>query len=372
MAQIGWIHDVKMDDFGAAAAKLARAGRDSLEVDQARTMLSLSKLAFIAVEPQDAANDDTAQEAHSRLEDALEICQIQENLSQYFTAMIRSNRDHASELVWRHRDDVSDKKAVLDAAMLITTSNCRHDFPALYIVYNELVRCIWNGHMLSVEDLVDVLTFPDNMICIDGSSTEDAEQCNALVRERYSLAVDILSRASINLSEQTREATLRTIWRRVFLSDDWPAIHQRIGVNVPDSKLRQELECTRLYNVLQSCLTVRELAHPDWYLLPIDSFATSDLDYLASRLAPRFSSDGTPGSEWKPLSATTSPAIQKDYSAEDNRLRAAIKCNLGSYYSEILRIVTDQIAYPTRSTNGNSSDMDAQASTEDDNMMEFD
>ncbi|KAJ1863618.1 hypothetical protein LPJ78_003943 [Coemansia sp. RSA 989] len=371
MAQIGWIHDVKMNDFGAAAAKLARAGRDSLEVDQARTMLSLSKLAFIAVEAENAVNDDTTQEAHSRLEDALEMCQIQESLSRYFTVIVRNNRDYAPELVWKRRDDVSDKKAVLDAAMLTTTSNCRHDFPALYTVFNELLRCIWNGRMLSVEDLVDVLTFPDNMSCIEGSS-DDAEQYNVLVRERYSLAVDILSRASMNLSEQTREATLRTIWRRVFLSDDWPEIHQRIGGNVPDSELRQELECTRLYNVLQSCLATRELAHPDWYLLPIDSFATSDLDYLAStRLAPRFSSDVTPDSEWKPLSATTSPAVQKDYSAEDNYLRTAIKCNLGSYYSEILRMVTDQIAHTTRSVH-NSSDMDAQASTETDSMMEFD
>ncbi|KAJ2853413.1 hypothetical protein J3B02_003154, partial [Coemansia erecta] len=37
MAQIGWIHDVKLCDFGGAAAKLARAARDSDDISQART-----------------------------------------------------------------------------------------------------------------------------------------------------------------------------------------------------------------------------------------------------------------------------------------------------------------------------------------------
>ncbi|KAJ2820388.1 hypothetical protein IWW50_005074, partial [Coemansia erecta] len=325
VAQIGWIHDVKMCDFSAAAARLARAGRDSAEVDQARTMLSLSKLAFVAVECQDGARDEAIDEAHARLEDALEMCEVQDNLLQYLTATVRSNRGHAAELTWRRRDDVSDKKAVLDAAMLTTSPEIRHSRPALYIVYNELVRCIWNGRTLSVEDLVDALTFPDNTPAVDSASAscsaDDAEQCNALVRERCSLAIDILSRASISLPEQTREAALKTIWRRVFLSDDWRAIRKRLGGNVPDSELRDELARTHLYAVLESCLATRELAHPDWYLLPADAFAAGDMDYLVStRLVPRFVHGSDAKSGWQPLTTTTASALQKDYAEEDSRL----------------------------------------------------
>ncbi|KAJ2300539.1 hypothetical protein IW139_001027 [Coemansia sp. RSA 353] len=363
VAQIGWIHDVKMNDFSAAATKLARAGRDSAEVDQARTMLSLSKLAFVAAECQDGARN----EVHARLEDALEMCEVQENLSQYLMAIVRSNRSHAAEISWRRRDDVSDKKAVLDAAMLTTTPEIRHERPALYIVYNELVRCIWNGRMLSVEDLVDALTFPDNMPATDSAlascSSDDAEQCNALIRERYSLAIDILSRASISLSEQTREAALKTIWRRVFLKDDWSGIRKRLGGNVPDSELRAELARTHLHTVLESCLATRELSHPDWYLLPADVFAAADLDYLVSaRLAPRFASEPDAGSGWQPLTSTTVPALNKDYGEEDSRLRAAIKCGLDSYYAEILRTVTDQVNQCRLSADADASDMDAASS----------
>ncbi|KAJ2161323.1 hypothetical protein GGF46_001584 [Coemansia sp. RSA 552] len=349
IVQIGWIHDVKMSDFSAAAPRLARAGRCAREVSQAQTMLSLSKLAFVAGECQEGTHDEAAVEAHARLEDALEMCQVQDSLSLYFTTLVRAHRGHSTELTWRRCDDVSDKKAVLDAAMLTTSPELRHGRPALYIVYNELIRRIWNGRSLAAEDLLDALTFPDGSSTVDAASasctTEDAEQCNALVRERCSLAVDILSRASFNLPEQTREAALRTIWRRVFLSDDWPEIARRLGGNVPDSDLRAELARTRLHAVLESCLVERELAHPDWYLLPADSFGAGDLEYLvATRLEPWLADRSKAAGEWSPLSPTTGPAIEKDYVEEDARLRTAIECGLDSYYTEILRIVSDQMS----------------------------
>ncbi|KAJ2610775.1 hypothetical protein H4S08_003466 [Coemansia sp. RSA 1365] len=338
MAQIGWIHDVKMRDFGSAAAKLARAGRDSLEVDQARTMLSLSKLAFYTVDSQEEFCDNTIAEARTRLEDALELCEVQENLMLYFTATVNSHRGVSSDPVWRRRDDDSDKKAVLDAAMLTSSAELRHTRPTLYTVYIEFIRSVWNARSLSVEDLLDLLTFPD---CT--ASVNTADSYGAFVRERYSLAVDILSRASFNLPEQAREGALKTIWRRVFLSDDWSSIGKKLSGNVPDSALRDVLAHTSLYAVLDSCLGSRELAHPDWFLLPSHSFAADDIEYLVStRLASRFSQDLHDTPE-RPLSPVTSVALRKDYAEEDRQLHAAIECGLEKYYAEIMRIVSDQI-----------------------------
>ncbi|KAJ1993764.1 hypothetical protein GGI25_000906 [Coemansia spiralis] len=347
MSQIGWIHDIKMNDFGAAATKLARAGRGSDEVDQARTMLSLSKLAFVVVESNDTIQDEAIAKAHTRLEDALEMCEVQDNLMQYFTALIRASKNHSREQLWRRRDDINDRKASLDVAMLTTTPECRHNFPALYTVYGELIRRVWNGRTLSAEDLLDVLTFPDNTQQINAetetASGESTEQFNEILRERGSLAVDILSRASFNLPEQTREAALRTIWRRVFLSDDWCAIARRLGSNIPDNVLRSELSNTLLYTMLKSCYLMRELAHPDWYLLPTDAFASCDLEYLVeTRLGPQFAQKHLEPAQWRPLSTTTSTALTKDYNEEDRRLRAAIDSGLNGYYTEILRIVADE------------------------------
>ncbi|KAJ2079187.1 hypothetical protein H4R24_003962 [Coemansia sp. RSA 988] len=339
MTQIGWIHDVKVRDFGSAAAKLARAGRDSQEVDQARTMLSLSKLAFFAVDSQEGIRDDTIIEARTRLEDALELCEVQGSLMTYFTAVVTSHRGPSSDPVWRRRDDDSDKKAVLDAAMLTSSSELRHTRPALYLVYVEFVRRVWNARSLSVEDLLDLLTFSDCTASVDASDSYDVS-----VRDRYSLAVDILSRASFNLPEQAREGALKTIWRRIFLSDDWPSIQKKLSGNVPDCVLREVLTHTSLYSVLDSCLGLRDLAHPDWFLLPAHSFAADDIEYIVStRLGPRFSQDLNDASE-KPLSPITSVALRKDYVEEDRQLHAAIECGLDNYYAEIIRIVSDKLS----------------------------
>ncbi|KAI9505597.1 hypothetical protein BX070DRAFT_220368 [Coemansia spiralis] len=283
---IGWIHDIKMNDFGAAATKLARAGR-------ARTMLSLSKLAFVVVESNDTIQDEAIAKAHTRLEDALEMCE-------YFTALIRASKNHSREQLWRRRDDINDRKASLDVAMLTTTPECRHNFPALYTVYGELIRRVWNGRTLSAEDLLDQINAETETA--SGESTEH-------------LAVDILS-------QQTREAALRTIWRRVFLSDDWCS-------NIPDNVLRSELSNTLLYTMLKSCYLMRELAHPD----------CCDLEYLVeTRLGPQFAQKHLEPAQWRPLSTTTSTALTKDYNEEDRRLRAAIDSGLNGYYTEILRI----------------------------------
>ncbi|KAJ1661702.1 hypothetical protein EV178_006460 [Coemansia sp. RSA 1646] len=367
MAQIGWIHDVKLSDFAAAAAKLTRAGRDSDDVDQARTMLSLGKLAFAIVEGQEIVQSDTVTKAHTRLEDALEMCEVQESLMRYFTALIRELKESSRDQIWRRRDDINDRKAYLDVAMLTTTPECRHSYPALYTIYGELVRRIWNGTTLGVEDLIDVLTFPDNTNSVGNGNTSNDADCtdryNQLVHDRCALAIDILSRASFNLPERTREAALRTIWRRVFLSDDWREITKKLSGNVPDSILRVELLNTRLYSVLKSCVATRELAHPIWYVLPTDALATDDTDYLVNtRLGPQFTQEPPASAKWRPLSIATSAALIEDYTEEDKRLRVAIDSGLGGYYDEILRVVMDEInkneASDTQSLDSGNADDD--------------
>lgn len=360
VVQVGWIHDVKISDFGAAAAKLARAGRDAEEVSHSRTMLSLSKLAFIAVEGQEAAmssldmdttgqnaDDNTMTEAHSRLEDALELCEIQGYLQQYFTALMSQNgEDNLSE--WQRSDDSDDRKAVRDLAMLTTSAEIRHGRSSLYIIYNELVRRVWNGWVLSIEDLLDVLTFPDCMEPVTSSDEQDEsgrEQYNSMVSERYSLAVDILSRVSSNLPEQTRNAALRSIWRRVFVCDNWKDINKRVKGNVPDSVLRSELRNTVLYKVLSSCLNSRGVAYPGWFVSPLEAYSNTDLEYLVTvRLGPQFSETsstlGTGGKKLKLLTPTTAPDIAKDYAEEDKQLAAAIDSGLGAYYEELLAMAT--------------------------------
>ncbi|ORX71161.1 hypothetical protein DL89DRAFT_266182 [Linderina pennispora] len=274
MPLISWIHDVKMADFGRAAERLIRAGRDAQEVAQARTMLSLSKLAFFTDESQ---------------------------VLNCFTSLVRA-----------HTELADDGKGAESAAVLSTTAD-----PAPAIAGAFVYRS-WDGKMLAVEDLIDVLTLPDNVPNTSGADSSALDEHTSGLDERSSLALDVLSRASFSLPDQAYKSALRTIWRRAFTRDDWPAIHAKLqGGQVPGSVLRDVLTNTYLYRMLD------------------EVFAEGYVNYMATvRLAPQFVAEnarrlGHP----VPVAPTT--------------LRTAIDSSLDAYYSEVMRMVVDD-AVPER------------------------
>ncbi|KAJ2722324.1 hypothetical protein GGI07_003406 [Coemansia sp. Benny D115] len=312
MAQIGWIHDVKVDDFNAAAAKLAKAARGSEDVAQARNMLSLSKLAFVICEGADAAEgqiNPLTSEAHIRLEDALELCEIQDNVKQFMWELVSKSDCQLSA-----GQDV--EKAALDAAMLTTSPELRHSRPALYTAYCNHLSRLLGGHTLAPEAVLDTLTFPDSL---------SADVPDPLLSDRYALAVDILGRASFGLSDDPlqRDALMAMIWRRIFLLDDWNKIHARVSSeNMPDSLLRSELLSTQLYHVLRSCLVNHELTYSSAYFAEpkLVTVAEDHVEYFTKRF----------GDE-----------VASDLKADNEALQGVLASGLSEYYDEILKIVVD-------------------------------
>ncbi|KAJ2598706.1 hypothetical protein H4R99_004000 [Coemansia sp. RSA 1722] len=335
MAQIGWIHDIKLRDFGGAAAKLARAARDSDDTCQARTMLSLSKLSFVALEGLDsiAGGNEIKTSAYSRLEDALELCEVQDSLHRFMAELVESNQQ-GMQLAAKPTNKCnmeggsssgSDNCDAYDAAMLTTSPELRHSRPALYATYCDFLRRLLASRVASTEEMLDALTFPDNI-----PNTNEH-----FVNERYCLAVDILSRSGSNLTKHAQRAALRSIWRRVFISDDWKAIHLRLSTpNTTDIALRSELIATNLYHTLRQCLVLRELPHPECYVMPADAFVTADdLEYFADNRFCLQLKDSVEG--------TTIDTIIGEYKLEDKDLSLAINNGLVGYYEEMFRIVAE-------------------------------
>ncbi|KAJ1888894.1 hypothetical protein LPJ66_008333 [Kickxella alabastrina] len=330
MAQIGWVHDVKVGDFGAAAGKLARAALDSDEVSQTRTLLSLSKLAFVIADAASSDQSDSgtgdrlASEARTRLEDVLELCEVQESL-QGFVAQV------AAVALPLGAEDAIERSA-LDAAMRTTTPELRHERPALYTAYCDLLTRSLGGRTLDIEDILDLLTFPDNI-------TVDSD----LMRDRHCLAVDILSRTNHTIPASARNAALRTIWRRVFISDNWAVLQPVLSApNVPDKLLRSNLRATELYHILRSCLAVRELPYPDCFISPTEAFALDeDLEHFDDNKNIASADNGPPSP-----SASRVLLLSGDYIVENNRLQGAVEHGLSRYFDEIMRMVADESSTP--------------------------
>jgi len=134
------------------------------------------------------------------------------------------------------------------------------------------------------EDAVDVLTLKDNH-----ESVED-----------FATALHLLSRIK-GLPEARQASAFRTVWRRVYLHDDWDNI--RKTANISDAELSNRFRSTALYATLCAIL-------PREY----DGYETQPDEAL---IVP------TPGeisSRWPGLAPDEVEALMQDYNLECDRL----------------------------------------------------
>jgi len=88
------------------------------------------------------------------------------------------------------------------------------------------------GKALAIEDTVDLLTLKDN------ESSED-----------YVTSLHLLNYAK-NLPEARKQSAITTVWRRIYLHDDWAAILKTTDVS--DATLTERYRGTALYFTLFS------------------------------------------------------------------------------------------------------------------------
>ena len=191
----------------------------------------------------------------------------------------------------------------------------RLDLSGLISHLHNLIRGLLTGRALNAEDLVDMLTLKDNFFDQVGD---------------YASAIDVCVRAK-DVPDKRAHSSLKSIWRRVYLRDDWVMLSNTTGMN--DNELGDNLRQSALYATIQ---LAAENDHPDaLFLSPKKSMnKLTDKDLLA-----RFPS----------LSEEEIASILHDLQEENTRLETLIKeYNLDNWYKEVLRIHTED--YPKEQT----------------------
>jgi nuclear pore complex protein Nup133 len=92
------------------------------------------------------------------------------------------------------------------------------------------------GHSVSSEDLIDVLTLKDK----DGEEVAD-----------FDTALQIYDRQQ-DIPASRKESALRTIWRRVYLYDTWDSLANTS--NMSDEELKNRLRATAVYKTIQGAI----------------------------------------------------------------------------------------------------------------------
>ncbi|XP_006458086.1 hypothetical protein AGABI2DRAFT_216285 [Agaricus bisporus var. bisporus H97] len=268
---ISWLHDIGKKRFDAASDALLREARGAVNLESKHLLLSIGKLAHLAQVYDNAVsmNEKTLDWYH----DELDFVSVHEALLEDMqTALVGMRGRHSLD---NQIDTIVKAKAI----GLAEKKGMLH-------IFKDLVKHLLQGKALSIEDAADMLTLKDNEETI----------------EDFATALQLVSRAT-NLPEARKKSALRTVWRRVYLHDDWNAI--RKTVNVSDAELSERFKRTALYSVLSIQLP-RNKADEELEIKPDEALGIPTQEEVASR--------------WPGMSPEQSEAVINDYINEMDAL----------------------------------------------------
>ncbi|TEB36359.1 hypothetical protein FA13DRAFT_1727949 [Coprinellus micaceus] len=223
---ISWLHSVGKERYEEAAGALLEEAKRARELQAKHLMLSIGKLAQLAGESADEKVLDA-------FHDGLDFVSVHQTLITELRSAL---------------EGVTGRRSLDNQVDIIIKAKARklRETKGFASVYKDLVKQLLQGKALSIEDAVDLLTLKDNLLVLN----DDGEYEVETVRD-YATALYLLSSAH-DLPEARKKSTFRTVWRRVYLNDDWAAIGKT--ANVSDSEIKDRLRNTALYYTLKKVI----------------------------------------------------------------------------------------------------------------------
>jgi len=153
-------------------------------------------------------------------------------------------------------------------------------------LFANLVRQLLQGQVLSVEELIDTITWKDN-------SAEPSE---------FVTALGLLLRAK-DIPDARKRFALRSIWRRMLIQDDWGAIQST--AHLTDEQLVAKIRRTALYTTLR---TAPSAGLADYILTSSQALEAVQPSEIESR--------------WPGLSAKDMAGLEEDFAWEQDYLES--------------------------------------------------
>lgn len=249
--RISWINDISIGRFEQASEALVSEASIEQNLAQKKLMLSLGKLSKVAQADKEILATEDFQRSLEVIDDNLDMISAQQGLHDFVTKSL-SIVDLQLPL---------EQQAEVVASRVAPLLARRH--PAFSQFYIRSCKGLLEGEVLSPEDLIDLLTLKE----------DDAEP-----GVTFSEALEILVRAK-NLPEARRQVALQTIWRRIYIRDDWAGF--RAASELKDEELSAALRSTALYETLTKAADAN---HPNtMFLQPSEALFTGSADELSAR-----------------------------------------------------------------------------------------
>ncbi|GAA6004642.1 hypothetical protein JCM10207_000965 [Rhodosporidiobolus poonsookiae] len=293
--KLAWINDIAIDRYDHATEALVAEATQEVALAQKKLELSLSKLTRLASLDLPSLQSEPVQRALEAVDDSLDLVNSQDGLATLFESLLSGIETHL----------VAEEKGLAVTERVAPALSNR---PAFAQQYAQLAGQLFAGQALTAEDLIDLFTLKENV----GEQSGD-----------FATALDVLVRAK-ELPEARKKVALESIWRRVYIQDDWRSLKDATGLR--DEEMADALRNTAFYATLT---TAAGSSHPQsLYLEPSQCFSSATADELAARYpdAPR----------------STLDALLADYQQEDAVLSNCLQYDgLEAYAKEVLRILQE-------------------------------
>lgn len=225
-AKLSWINDIIAErDLPAAASSLmAMAEEQEPNTWCKKIEGSLAKLALMAVKPEEYPDRERLEQLEQRNKMGLQVINIQEQLYKYVRPLVLESLDDEAAL-----------------------EQCMHFYgrvvderPALKQILRQGFEDLIRHRTMEPALLIDVLTLMNHH--------EETFEIR-IGGNQFWMALQVLDASWDHLEEQLRDATLRLIWKRAFLRDDWEAVNNTKGRS--DEDVEEMLEETLLFDLLK-------------------------------------------------------------------------------------------------------------------------
>ncbi|GAA5922516.1 hypothetical protein JCM3775_005758 [Rhodotorula graminis] len=292
--ELAWVNDIAIGRLEHATDVLFTVAEKEQNVAQKKIMLSLSKLAQVAQVDTQSIEEVHVQQTLETLDDNLDLVNTQDGLLALFESLLSGQ-------------DVRLSPAERGEVIAARVAPGLEDRPALAQHLATLVGKLFEERTLSAEDLIDLLTLKENV----GEQAGD-----------FAAALDVIVRAK-DLPAERRQVALESIWRRVFIQDDWASLKSAVGVS--DQEMANALRHTAYYATLAAAS--RSDHEPSDLLQPAQAFSTATPTSLSAR-----SPD---------LPSPSVTLLLNDIEQESRLLSECVQNGLEAFAREIVRLLEE-------------------------------
>lgn len=240
-SRLSWINDVTGEtDYNVASSSLERlAAEEESDLWSQRVEISLAKLCRLAAWEKSAVFEHSdVRDEIKRFDDSAEINTIQELVYEHISPALHG---------------AIDQKAETELAVEHFGSHLEKDRPSFHEVLEATLSKIVAREVLTVDQLVDLLTLMDDVQFLEGDHDE-------LSGREFYLALRVLRLSGYSQTDpEFHDFLLKLVWRRCMIRDNWEALGDT------EQKLDKEVEArvhsTALFRTLTECLAEGEFLY---------------------------------------------------------------------------------------------------------------